>query len=201
MPLVLQHAGHSRTIIGYEITTGGAVNLLLFDPARRPNTELREAALGLAQPVQHPHRAALKSVSHHMSPSRLLHKLHRKRQVIDVDAEEAPPKRPRSGSPTPAPADDEVICLDVPPIAISQFRPPPGSKTVEVNLNPSKVINFFRLSLKQLGYVFHPVCPSRQQLTSYRKKSKYQILYFPLSEPLTEQERSSLRIVRSEKVN
>jgi hypothetical protein len=33
MPLVLQHAGHSRTIIGYEQTKNG-VNLLLFDPSK-----------------------------------------------------------------------------------------------------------------------------------------------------------------------
>ena len=34
MPLVLQHKGHSRTIIGYERTKDGSVNLLCFDPAR-----------------------------------------------------------------------------------------------------------------------------------------------------------------------
>jgi Peptidase family C78 len=33
MPLVLQHQGHSRTIIGYEITKDGATNLLAFDPS------------------------------------------------------------------------------------------------------------------------------------------------------------------------
>lgn len=34
MPLVLQHKGHSRTIVGYEQTRSGAVNLLQFDPSR-----------------------------------------------------------------------------------------------------------------------------------------------------------------------
>ena len=34
MPLVLQYQGHSRTIIGYEITREGATNLLAFDPSR-----------------------------------------------------------------------------------------------------------------------------------------------------------------------
>lgn len=33
MPLILQHAGHSRTIIGYEIDGRGVTNLLMFDPA------------------------------------------------------------------------------------------------------------------------------------------------------------------------
>jgi hypothetical protein len=152
MPLVLQHAGHSRTIIGYEQAAGGGVNLLLFDPSRRPSTQLREAALGLARPA---HRSRLQSMSRHMSPSRLLHKLHhRKRtpEVIDVDADEVPPKRRRSGSPARAPVNDDVICLEVPPVAIGPSRPPPGASKVEVNLNPSKVIGFFRLNPKQLGY-------------------------------------------------
>lgn len=33
MPLVLQHNGHSQTIIGYEISKQGT-NLLVFDPSR-----------------------------------------------------------------------------------------------------------------------------------------------------------------------
>ena len=33
MPLILQHAGHSRTVVGYEIDKKGAKNLLIFDPA------------------------------------------------------------------------------------------------------------------------------------------------------------------------
>ena len=34
MPVILQHKGHSRTIVGYEIAKDGSTNLLLFDPAR-----------------------------------------------------------------------------------------------------------------------------------------------------------------------
>jgi Peptidase family C78 len=33
MPLILQHQGHSRTIIGYEISKDGSTTLLTFDPA------------------------------------------------------------------------------------------------------------------------------------------------------------------------
>lgn len=33
LPLILQHSGHSRTIVGYEETSRGT-NLLLFDPGR-----------------------------------------------------------------------------------------------------------------------------------------------------------------------
>ena len=34
MPIVLQHEGHSRTIVGYERLKDGTINLLCFDPAR-----------------------------------------------------------------------------------------------------------------------------------------------------------------------
>lgn len=34
MPLILQHNGHSRTIVGYEVSQNGVVNLLCFDPAK-----------------------------------------------------------------------------------------------------------------------------------------------------------------------
>jgi hypothetical protein len=34
MPLVLQHAGHSRTVVGYEVMKNQEVNLLIFDPSR-----------------------------------------------------------------------------------------------------------------------------------------------------------------------
>ena len=33
MPLILQYQGHSRTIVGYEITREGATKLLAFDPS------------------------------------------------------------------------------------------------------------------------------------------------------------------------
>lgn len=32
MPIILQHNGHSRTIIGYEIDKSGVSNLFTFDP-------------------------------------------------------------------------------------------------------------------------------------------------------------------------
>lgn len=34
MPLILQHNGHSRTIVGYEVSQKGVVNLLCFDSAK-----------------------------------------------------------------------------------------------------------------------------------------------------------------------
>ena len=34
LPIVLQHEGHSRTIVGCEQVKGGALNLLTFDPSK-----------------------------------------------------------------------------------------------------------------------------------------------------------------------
>ncbi|KAF4604088.1 hypothetical protein EYR38_004510 [Pleurotus pulmonarius] len=47
MPIILQHQGHSRTIVGYEVTKKGEVNLLTFDPSRVPKASLHRAALSL----------------------------------------------------------------------------------------------------------------------------------------------------------
>jgi hypothetical protein len=33
MPLILQHEGHSRTVVGYEVNKRGSINLLIFDPS------------------------------------------------------------------------------------------------------------------------------------------------------------------------
>lgn len=66
MPLVLQHQGHSRTIVGFEKLKSGSVNLLCFDPSkydyygcfyenlrqrslvcgfRKPSAQVRDAAI------------------------------------------------------------------------------------------------------------------------------------------------------------
>ncbi|WWD19554.1 hypothetical protein CI109_104015 [Kwoniella shandongensis] len=44
-PLILQHFGHSRTIIGYEENGRGDVNLLLLDPGRTMPKDIRSAGL------------------------------------------------------------------------------------------------------------------------------------------------------------
>ncbi|KAG7086678.1 hypothetical protein E1B28_002617 [Marasmius oreades] len=45
MPLILQNAGHSRLVVGYEMGKGGVINLLVFDPSIKPNKAIRKAAL------------------------------------------------------------------------------------------------------------------------------------------------------------
>ena len=34
MPLILQHSGHSRTIVGFEKNKNGDTNIFVFDPSR-----------------------------------------------------------------------------------------------------------------------------------------------------------------------
>jgi len=40
MPLILQHSGHSRAVVRYEMSKSGEVNLLVFDPSLLPNNLL-----------------------------------------------------------------------------------------------------------------------------------------------------------------
>lgn len=48
LPLILQHKGHSRTIVGYEETHRGT-NLLLFDPGRSTPSDIRNAGLEISK--------------------------------------------------------------------------------------------------------------------------------------------------------
>lgn len=43
--MVLQHSGHSRTIIGYEVNSKGDTNLLLFDPGKSIPDDIRKSAI------------------------------------------------------------------------------------------------------------------------------------------------------------
>ena len=63
MPVVLQHAGHSRTVVGYEIQKNGECNLLVFDPARcvrsaPPSTSSRGFPCSTTRSVRSPLRTA-----------------------------------------------------------------------------------------------------------------------------------------------
>jgi hypothetical protein len=236
MPLVLQHSGHSRTIVGYEMTRAGGINLLLFDPSKRPPSSLRNAAIASSSPgpaLHHPSpqsthikssipHSLRKSVSRHMSPSHLLHKVRKRHasedpvnenDVIDVDAN-GPAKKRRAHSRGPLPVRDQddgpvqtenVVCLDDVPPARSATTPPDlktrGRRNeIASELTPPKVLSFFRLNAKQLACVRYLLFILEHVADcSSRRKDKYQILYFPLTEPLTPQSREQLRVIRSEK--
>lgn len=181
MPLILQHPGHSRLIVGYEMTASGAVNLLIFDPAkwvlrlwsarppadavndRRPSSQFRAAGLDRS-PAAPPAASASRRQDgshrhHHLSPSWLIHKAHRalnsKRhpsQDMDVIDVDAEPDAPiKRSGQDEETEDDEVVCVDPPPEASGPNRMR-GGHMPETPLKPAQVIKFFRVTPKRLGY-------------------------------------------------
>ncbi|RDX48285.1 DUF1671-domain-containing protein [Lentinus brumalis] len=185
LPIILQHSGHSRTIVGCERVKGGGLNLLTFDPAKRIPLSIRQAGL------QH-HNINTARVGHPSSPSKsakvLHHVLHpvetmrsHKRKSPDVQAGSS--KRKRIGR---EPDDEDVIVI-TDDEEVPARRPGGGSAPPQRNqpddLNPSDVLKVFRIDGKSL-----------------KKKKKYQILYFPLEEPLSEHEKRNRREVTSLKV-
>ncbi|WWC91618.1 uncharacterized protein L201_006564 [Kwoniella dendrophila CBS 6074] len=67
-PLILQHSGHSRTIIGYEENARGDINLLLFDPGRSMPKDIRSLAISklsrnVEQAIQHKRQSSASSAS------------------------------------------------------------------------------------------------------------------------------------------
>ncbi|KAL1409950.1 hypothetical protein Q8F55_003949 [Vanrija albida] len=45
LPVILQHSGHSRSIVGYEESAKGEINLLVFDPAKTVPKDVRTAGI------------------------------------------------------------------------------------------------------------------------------------------------------------
>ncbi|EIW60199.1 uncharacterized protein TRAVEDRAFT_164804 [Trametes versicolor FP-101664 SS1] len=174
LPIVLQYQGHSRTIVGCERAKNGSINLLEFDPSKRIPSNIRQAGLRYHDPQRLGEAAS--------SSSRVLHKVmhpvetmkSKKRKSVERDA--AVPKRKRLSDPG-----DVIDISDT-----EEEKPPAGPSKAPVSHDEpdfGAVLKFFRVSLSSLN-----------------KKNKYQILYFPLEEPLTEQEKLRRRIVTSEKV-
>ncbi|KAI0080606.1 DUF1671-domain-containing protein [Panus rudis PR-1116 ss-1] len=181
MPLILQHQGHSRTIVGCERLRDGSINLLVFDPSKSVPKELRQAALpvGSADKTSHSSNQSLKD---RISTSKLFNKItyprqgKKKREAGDPSPSNRAAKRARTGD------IDEVIVIDSDEeISTAQTCKQPAHDKVETE--PTKLLKQFRITASQL-----------------KKRDKYQILYFPLSDPLTPSERNERRIVTSIKV-
>ncbi|PPQ64011.1 hypothetical protein CVT24_009385 [Panaeolus cyanescens] len=165
MPIILQHNGHSRTIVGYEVTNTGSINLLTFDPAYKPPDGLRKEVLSRSsngstqsQSLSHRQDASLKLVVASSSvnvDSALLHTLgHNTGQ-----------KRKRSDENSPQKAGPSKRRVDI-------WRP-----------DETSFLKAFRLQPFKVG-----------------KKNEYQILYFPMTLPLSEAQRLESKEVRSTKV-
>ncbi|KAI0336376.1 DUF1671-domain-containing protein [Cubamyces sp. BRFM 1775] len=179
LPIILQHEGHSRTIVGCERVRNGEINLLTFDPAKRIPLSIRGAGL-------HYHGQAPQAQS---GPSKVLHKMMHPVETIRSKKRkslEPPPggsKRQRSSDPGERGA-GEIIVIDSGSEEEKMSAAASRAKAAQPDeLNPNDVLKLFRIQPKWL-----------------KRKDNYQILYFPLSEPLTEHEKRRRRIVTSEEV-
>ncbi|VDC03121.1 unnamed protein product [Peniophora sp. CBMAI 1063] len=211
MPLVLQHDGHSRTVVGYEITKSGQTNLLVFDPATRMREPIRAAGLarwmadhGAQQPltdkanskssrllnsVKHPLNA-MKHAKRVRSPEQSPNPMKRHRADIielDSDGDVVPARaagngaiqRQIGGRAAPSGMDEAEVLMQ-------RHARRAGATDVQPSASlPSTadVLKVFRLDNRRLG-----------------THSKYQVLWFPLTDPLSERDKVALREVHSEKI-
>ncbi|KAF9653185.1 DUF1671-domain-containing protein [Thelephora ganbajun] len=196
MPVVLQHVGHSRTVVGYEIQKNGECNLLVFDPSKSLRPPLRAAVLELSGGL---------GTSSHTSRDRklvarikdtMLHPINemkaRKRKespgVIDLTSPTQKRSRSTSGNAIIVVEEDTETPQSM---IIDGERQPDRSPSVEIQDERSltkgdmmkHVLNWSRLSVKQI-----------------RRRDKYQILHFPLTAPLTDGEKSQRKVVTSLKL-
>lgn len=172
MPLILQHKGHSITVAGYEQTKNGTVNLLVFDPSKRIDPTLRKAGLATHASIGSP-----KGQKRSGSPSSGINKFFKKHRT---DENSQPGE------------DDEIVIIDESkkskPLQkkaspTSPTSPSKNSKDFPDDLgDPLKFVQSFREDPKKLG-----------------RKAQYQILWFPMTEPYTEKERLSRKVVTSTK--
>ncbi|KAI9064277.1 DUF1671-domain-containing protein [Trametes sanguinea] len=176
LPIILQHQGHSRTIVGCEKVKNGTITLLTFDPSRRISPLIRQAGLHYHNRGRHKAASVSEVVHKVMHPVETIKS--KKRKSLESPPDESGPKRTRPSDPAARIAAD-VIVIE----SDSEDEKPTTSSTKaaqpdELDLND--VLKLFRIDAKFL-----------------KKKDKYQILYFPLEEPLTEQQKCERRIVES----
>ncbi|KAG9123491.1 DNA-directed DNA polymerase eta rad30, partial [Ceratobasidium sp. 392] len=197
MPVVLQHKGHSRTVIGVEFVPSGETNVLIYDPARRPSAALRKAGLCIhatSQSVTDPHPAPVpvseQRQRRNSSPQKakeFLKRVIKKRSRTPVDEQAS--KRVRGGSMEPD--DWEAMGKgkgrrlggdgDDDPQQEGSARRGRGGHALVADaaqgLDLGRVLGAFRVSASQLG-----------------KKDQYQLLWFPMTAALTGLERDTLKI-------
>ncbi|KAF9487880.1 hypothetical protein BDN71DRAFT_1457989 [Pleurotus eryngii] len=219
MPIILQHQGHSRTIVGYEVTKKGEVNLLTFDPSRLPKAVLRRAALSLwgGRSVGNPDAPSSqsngpltkpRSIRDFFSPASRASSHQKRKPSLEPSPVER--KRSRQDGTVPAAArantlgtgaklpsngsgrhilidlvdeeDEDEVGTNTPAKGIKKQIKPLQTKLDGLvgKLQPSQVLASFRLESKKLG-----------------NKKEYQILYFPMTAPLTEKEWNARKVVRS----
>ncbi|CAE6479137.1 unnamed protein product [Rhizoctonia solani] len=212
MPIVLQHKGHSRTIVGIEFTKSGGTNLLIYDPARRPSAAVHKAGIKV-------HASGVSSISsstlphsqqHHGSPTKakdFFKRVIKRRSRSRIDEQE--PKRVRGGT---AELDEwEALGrgqghkLSGSGVGDQSHKGPGSSKATnpsphtqgETKLTEGNIDLLATLQDLDLGRLLSTYRVTPSQLS---KKDQYQILWFPMTAPLTGPERDACKVVRSERV-
>ncbi|EJU03222.1 hypothetical protein DACRYDRAFT_21478 [Dacryopinax primogenitus] len=148
LPIILQHAGHSRTIVGYEQDKSGGVNLLLLDPAKTLSEEVRQKAISLLQPD-------LGTKIPRGITAGFVQKMMKRTVTGDI-----PPRV------------DEVV-----------------------NEVPANNVQSVVVDEKSAGSLLSAV---RVNLRNLSRKDEYQLLYFPLEAPLSEEQRMRRKVVTSD---
>lgn len=222
MPVVLQHAGHSRTVVGYEVQGNGKCNLLVFDPSKcvrsvpsshncsRSTTRSLHAAvpelqggLGMSSHASRDRRLVTRIKDTMLYPITGMRARKRKASPGVIDLTRPTQKRSRSASGN----DIIIIDEDTQSMAVGECKPG-RSPSVELQGERSlarsdvmgRVLNWSRLSMKKMRSAPVKPPPESQLICFCRKKDKYQILHFPLTAPLTDAEKSQRKIVTSLKL-
>ncbi|KAJ7445762.1 peptidase family C78-domain-containing protein [Mycena galericulata] len=190
MPLILQHAGHSRTIVGYEVSKKGFVNLLEFDPSKIPRKRMRQTGLDIFSSMPSPQNtasyprtntvASSSSVKRPATPHSLTNPTPLKRSRLDNEG-----RRPENAG-----GDDDDDEVQIIHDSRDENLPGRGKMTspvrdkkkekekekIEDTMSTPDILKFFRLDPKKL-----------------EQKKAYQVLYFPMTEPLSDAEKNGLR--------
>ena len=135
------------------------------------------------------------SLASRFLPARLLERFsstrseERKRKASDTDETAASNAVKRI-------KEDKVIIID----SDDEAQPGPSQRSgSKEELDPATILKPFILKAETLQYVPHPLTISPSLTTPCRSQDAYQILYFPLTEPLSEQEKRARRVVISTK--
>ncbi|KIK63690.1 hypothetical protein GYMLUDRAFT_40754 [Collybiopsis luxurians FD-317 M1] len=193
LPIILQNDGHSRTVVGYELTKSGVVNLLVFDPSRIPSKQLRNVALSTfssansssssSNPNRGNKRPSSTTPSHHDKRVKTDHLEadnddNNATWTDDEDEIEIVGERIRMGS-------DVIEVIGEVRHTKKDQSSPKADKSTPLDEPPyADVLKYFRWENR-----------------SFKRKNKYQILYFPLEEPLSENEKRRRKILTSERIS
>ncbi|KIK98829.1 hypothetical protein PAXRUDRAFT_823439 [Paxillus rubicundulus Ve08.2h10] len=170
MPVIMQYEGHSVTIVGYELAKNGVVNLLVFDPSRKPDKNLRQAALAGPSNVTWTASSSPLPEMLRSQGCSLLGKTKR----CESSASSVSKKRPRLNK---DPDDDVVIISDTEDERAKGAR---KSAAATYTLSPNTVVKEFRANSSKL-----------------QNKEEFQLLFFTMDNPLSPQEQANRKVVHS----